>query len=185
MGPVGPAHVLSGARRAGGEPGPVGGVDEPGLPGVVTFGRERGLPVKPGDGAQERLLLPLPRRVPCPGEELRLDDSPLERLPDVVLLRRRPGETAGAPLVVGEHAVDRVALDRCPGLVDGDGVARVCLPDEVAELELRVGGAIAEPAFEDLGGAAEILAITQVEIGRDPARTRMRAPVVGTLLMGL
>jgi hypothetical protein len=68
----------------------------------------------------------------------------------------------GAALVVGQHAVDRVAILRRSARVDADGARRIGLPGAVTVVEARVRRAVAEPALEDLRAARELGLVAEV-----------------------
>ena len=102
--------------------------------------------------------------------------------PDVVLLRRGPGEAPRSPLVVWEDAVHVLALDGGALLVDADRVRRIRLPREVAEREPCVLGTVTEPALEDRAARARSV-VSPSRCRRRCGPLRPRCPVVGASLV--
>src|SRR5688572_820608 len=119
-------------------------------------------PIEPLDCALERLVLPLPGRIPGAMQEFRLHHCPCQSLPGIVRGARRDPEAAAAAHVVRYDPVDRHALLHRPALIDPHWPARIELPAEITPPELRIGAAIAQPAPEDLRRPVELGAVPEV-----------------------
>ena len=158
-------------------------VDDPGLPIVVACGRETRLGLQPLEGAKQGLVLPVPDVVALPVKDDCLGQRALERLIDVVLLRRWPRESAGAALVVGEDPVDAVPALRAALGIDADRPGGVALPGEVAVGKPGISGAVAKPALEDADGLVEVLRVAQVEVGGHARKPAVCAPIIGAVLV--